>query len=975
MYNHKTPKHPRPALIRSLEPRFLFDGAAVGTAADTATDQDYGSDHGAAEHAQQGSMTAEAVAAQSQSPATKALQASQAARQQDETADDQQASASDASNTSDTDTNPDSSGKASDSRGVIFVDSNVTNYESLVEELDSDAEVVILDGESDGIEQIASYLKDQQGISSVHILSHGEEGELSLGTATLDQASMAGEYSDELATIGNALTEDGDILLYACDFSSGQLGLEAATQLANLTGADVASSSDDTGSLRYNGDWDLENQTGEIEASVLSATAWDGRLADTVELDFSATPTLVSGPGTGLQEGAVYLYSDVADNLDVRVTIDEISAGVTIDSLDINTGIAEAFFSQLTSTSADGYVQYTFDFIEADTGDASNISFVANAIDLDNVTESTVLYGASNYTTESNTFVDIVVDSDNSSIVATGGGTTVGLDRADTLYIVSAVYENTSSFTYRAGVSNNVRQVGLLFEDFDTAELGDINYIDGETTQLPVARGDFTTTLANNDVVFDPRTNDAQGSAPLTVSEVNGVSISVGDNVDVTGGSVALNVDGELVFTPDADYTGTVDFSYKVTDANGNSSSSEVTVAVITPYVDQVSSDGDVISISAVTTFSDLDNYDDLTYSATGLTDSLSINPATGIITGTLSADDSQGGPYTITVTGVDNDGNQISDTFELTVNNIVPEASNDTAALAENAAGSGNVLTNDNDGGADTDTLTVSQVDADADNVGAAVAGDNGGLITIASDGSYTFVQGTDFDDLADGESRVTAVDYQVSDGQGGLDTATLSITVTGVNDAPVVATPTDDIVAVDGETLTIAAGDAFSDVDVTDVLSYTAAGLPAGLAINATTGEITGTLSVDASQNGPFAITVTATDGKGGTIDDTFTLTVSNVVPVAVDDAATAVENVTPTTGNVLTNDSDGGADTDTLIVSQVDADADNVGEAVAGDNGGLITIASDGSYTFAQGTDFDDLADGESRVTAIDYQISDG
>ncbi|WP_088743739.1 DUF4347 domain-containing protein [Cobetia sp. QF-1] len=223
MYNHKTPKHPRPALIRSLEPRFLFDGAAVGTAADTATDQDYGSDHGAAEHAQQGSMTAEAVAAQSQSPATKALQASQAARQQDETADDQQASASDASNTSDTDTNPDSSGKASDSRGVIFVDSNVTNYESLVEELDSDAEVVILDGESDGIEQIASYLKDQQGISSVHILSHGEEGELSLGTATLDQASMAGEYSDELATIGNALTEDGDILLYACDFSSGQL--------------------------------------------------------------------------------------------------------------------------------------------------------------------------------------------------------------------------------------------------------------------------------------------------------------------------------------------------------------------------------------------------------------------------------------------------------------------------------------------------------------------------------------------------------------------------------------------------------------------------------------------------------------------------------------------------------------------------------------------------------------------------------
>ncbi|WP_035160347.1 beta strand repeat-containing protein, partial [Cobetia crustatorum] len=344
-----------------------------------------------------------------------------------------------------------------------------------------------------------------------------------------------------------------------------------------------------------------------------------------------------------------------------------------------------------------------------------------------------------------------------------------------------------------------------------------------------------------------------------------------------------------------------------------------------------------------------------------------------------LSADASQNGPFAITVTATDGNGGTIDDTFTLTVSNVVPVAVDDAATAVENVTPTtGNVLTNDSDGGADTDTLIVSQVDADADNVGEAVAGDNGGLITIASDGSYTFAQGTDFDDLADGESRVTAIDYQISDGQGGLDTATLSITVTGVNDAPVVATPTDDITAIDGETLTIAAGDAFSDVDVTDVLSYTAAGLPAGLAINATTGEITGTLSVDASQNGPFAITVTATDGKGGTIDDTFTLTVSNVVPVAVDDAATAVENVTPTTGNVLTNDSDGGidsTDSDVLVVSQVDADDANVGQAVAGTNGGLITIASDGSYTFAQGTDFDDLADGETRVTAVDYQISDG
>ncbi|QWN35870.1 cadherin-like domain-containing protein [Cobetia sp. 4B] len=967
MSDNKTPKKLRPALIRSLEPRFLFDGAAVGTAADTATDQDYSVSHGEADHSQQDSMTAEAVAAQSQSPATKALQASQSARQQDEATSDRQSSASD---TADDTEKSDTASQAS--RAVIFVDSNVTNYESLVDELDPEAEVIVLNGEADGVKQMASYLDGQQDISAVHILSHGEEGELSLGTATLDAASMAGEYSDELATIGSALTQEGDILLYACDFSSGGLGLEAATQLANLTGADIASSSDDTGSQALGGDWDLENQTGDIEAVSIAATDWGGKLAATVELDFSATPTLEEG--VDRQAGAVYRFSNVADGLDAIVTVDAIANNVTLDVLDENrTGLPTGFISAISSSNPEGFVDYTIDFVDAGTSNSRFISFTATGLDLDNVVESMTYYEANNYKIESGSAVSVTVDPETSSITADGSGNNVPNGRDQTNNMISVGYENVSSFSYRAGVAGPGRYIGALFEEVDTGVPGDINYTAPVTVDLPAARDDFTSTEANTPVTIDPLANDGQGGGSLTISQINGIAIeSGGDSISVEGGSVALSADGELIFTPDADYAGTSDFQYTVIDVNGNQSTGQSSVAVITPYESQFSSDGDLFALEAAGVFGALDNYDDLTYTATGLPEGLSINAETGEITGELTADSSANGPYSITVVGTDSQGNQVSDTFDLSVNNPAPVAAADTVTVDEKSPVSGNVLVNDNDGGNDTDNLTVSQVGEDPANVGQPTAGDNGGLFTINSDGSYDFAPGEDFDDLAVNENRTTTISYQVSDGQGGFDTATLNVIVNGTNDAPIVSAPTDDLTANDADEIDIPAGDAFSDVDASDVLSFTATGLPAGLSINQTTGRISGTLASDASQSGPFNIIVTADDGNGGTVTDTILLEVSNIPPEANPDQKTTGENALAV-GNVLLNDTSG--DNDALVVSQVNGESEGVGQAIAGTQGGEFTVSEDGSYAFIPGADFDDLAVGESRTTTLSYQVSDG
>ena len=415
-----------------------------------------------------------------------------------------------------------------------------------------------------------------------------------------------------------------------------------------------------------------------------------------------------------------------------------------------------------------------------------------------------------------------------------------------------------------------------------------------------------------------------------------------------------------------------------------------------------------------------------------------------------------------IDVTVTDSNGDTFVTTVTYTITNPVPIAQDDAFTISEDAASISGFVFDDNGNGSDTDPdsddLTVSEVDGDAANVGQSVAGTNGGLFTINSDGSYTFEPNGEFEDLDVGETAETTITYQISDGEGGFDTATVTITVTGENDAPIIVDPNDpnnpnpvipaqtgdDSAAltdldvspffddVDGEGLTFSSPDipAWMTIDpVTGVISgtppadasqggpnsdgvyvvtvvatdpdgetvetqvtytianpipvvdtpvgpqeavdsevisiptmisdpdgddltYSVTGLPAGLMIDPATGEITGTLDNSASQGGPngdgvYTITVTADDGEGGTITDTFELTVTNPAPDAVDDNNTASEDGM-VTGNVITeNDMD--SDGDDLTVSEVDGDPANVGQPVAGTNGGLFTINPDGSYTF--------------------------
>ena len=152
---------------------------------------------------------------------------------------------------------------------VVYVDQAVGDYQVLLAGIGAHVDVVRLDGRRDGIEQIAGELTRRGPVAAVHVIAHGGEAELRLGSGVLSRSSMRAEHADALAAIRRSLTEGADILIYGCSFGRGASGREATALLARLTGADVAASDDPTGAEGRGGDWDLEVATGSIETDVV----------------------------------------------------------------------------------------------------------------------------------------------------------------------------------------------------------------------------------------------------------------------------------------------------------------------------------------------------------------------------------------------------------------------------------------------------------------------------------------------------------------------------------------------------------------------------------------------------------------------------------------------------------------------------------------------------------------------------------
>ena len=181
---------------------------------------------------------------------------------------------------------------------IAFVDLSAPDAQSLVTGLNAQRDngraiqVITIAPDEDGIAVISRTLADQQGITAVHVIGHGSDGRVMLGSAVLDNDSALAR-AGELAEWSWALTPEADLLIYGCDVAAGANGLQLINALAALVGADVAASDDATGAAQLGGDWQLEQQAGVIETPVVADLAlqasWDGLLSNDIAVNTTTT--------------------------------------------------------------------------------------------------------------------------------------------------------------------------------------------------------------------------------------------------------------------------------------------------------------------------------------------------------------------------------------------------------------------------------------------------------------------------------------------------------------------------------------------------------------------------------------------------------------------------------------------------------------------------------------------------------------
>ena len=179
---------------------------------------------------------------------------------------------------------------------IAFIDSTLGDHQTLINTVNTRAEIHLVEEGADGLAVMADTLSGRSDIAAVHVLGHGAAGAATLGTTTLNAQTIT-ENTGALAAIGNALSEQGDILLYGCNVAATDAGTALVDELARLTQADVAASTDPTGTQSLGGDWELEYAYGAVTTAAIQVDSYTS-LLPTVTFSYTGAYKTWTVPGT-----------------------------------------------------------------------------------------------------------------------------------------------------------------------------------------------------------------------------------------------------------------------------------------------------------------------------------------------------------------------------------------------------------------------------------------------------------------------------------------------------------------------------------------------------------------------------------------------------------------------------------------------------------------------------------------------------
>jgi VCBS repeat-containing protein len=427
-------------------------------------------------------------------------------------------------------------------------------------------------------------------------------------------------------------------------------------------------------------------------------------------------------------------------------------------------------------------------------------------------------------------------------------------------YTPNADYDGPDGFTFQAndgGLDSNVATVSITVNAVNDAPVADDQSVStDEDTPLGIA-------LTASDVDGDP----------LTYAIVSGPS----------NGSLG-GTPPSVTYTPNADFNGSDSFTFQANDGSADSNVATVSITVNAVNDPPVANDDSAttsenapVLVDALANDTDVDGNLDptsVTVTTAATNGTTVVNPVTGEITYTPNPSYVGGDSfdYQVCDTGTPSLCNTATVTVTVTVTNDPPMANDDGYGTTEDtplgvlAPG---VLGNDSD--PDSDPLTAVWD-----------RGPSSGTLTLNADGSFDYTPDVDF-------AGQDSFAYFAYDGLvNSVITATVTITVTAVNDAPVAddqSVTTDEDTAL-GITLTA------SDVDG-DPLTYSIVGDPSNGSLSGTPPSVTYTPNADF--NGGDSFTFQANDGSADSNVATVSITVNavNDSPVADDQSVSTSED----------------------------------------------------------------------------------
>jgi len=405
----------------------------------------------------------------------------------------------------------------------------------------------------------------------------------------------------------------------------------------------------------------------------------------------------------------------------------------------------------------------------------------------------------------------------------------------------------------------------------------------------PVAADDSDTTDEDAPITIDVLDND---------SDPDGDGLVV-QSVTQPSHGTAVNHGSTVTYTPDPGFNGPDSFEYTISDGNGGSDTASVSIAVATINdVPVAADDSDTTDEDVPVTIDVLDNDSDP--DGDGLVVQSVTQPTHGTVvnhggTVTYTPDPGFNGTDSFTYTISDGNGGRATAAVGIAIDSVndAPVAQDDSGATDEDIPVTIDVLNNDSD--PDGDGLVVQSVTQPS----------NGTVVNHSGTVTYTPDPGFNGPD---------SFEYTISDGNGGTDTASASIAVATINDAPVAA---DDSDTTDEDVpVTIDVLDNDSDPDGDGLVVQSVAQPSNGTAVSDGTRV---TYVPDPGFNGPDSFSYVVTDGNGGRATATVTVAVLavNDPPIAQDDSDSTAESE-PVAVNVLDNDSD--PDGDDLVVQSV-------------------------------------------------------